>query len=110
VITTEDLGRPAETIDHYSEHAHALYLTDLKRWRVAPADAARALSAAGMPPYLLLARVAPARMATVRDLAAAFTLEPVGAIPPAHALRYFVEAPAGRGGPLDLYRLVPREG
>ena len=34
VITTEDVGRPAENIEYYSGVADALYMTDLERWQL----------------------------------------------------------------------------
>src|SRR5262249_34033289 len=52
-ISTEDVGRPAENIEHYTA-VHALYLTDLTRWHLSVASAARLFLDAGMPPYLLL--------------------------------------------------------
>src|SRR4029077_15111252 len=50
VITTEDVGRPAENIEYYSGVAHALYLTDLERWGLTVADAAALLARGGMKP------------------------------------------------------------
>src|SRR5262249_38182492 len=35
VITPEAVARPAENIEFYSGVAHAMYLTDLARWRLA---------------------------------------------------------------------------
>ena len=34
VITTEEVGRPAENIEYYSGVANALYITDLERWQL----------------------------------------------------------------------------
>jgi hypothetical protein len=110
VITTEEVGRPAENIDHYSGVAHALYLTDLERWRVPIPEAALALARGGMVPYLLLPLAEAARAAILRDLGGAFSVELVADIPAGDAISYFVVAPSAGGAHMALYRLVPRGG
>src|SRR5262249_43822267 len=54
VITSEDVGRPAENIDYYSGVAHALYLTDLRRWHVEIPSVAVWLAMDQQRPYLFL--------------------------------------------------------
>ena len=53
VITSEDIGRPAENIEHYTR-IPALYLTDLERWRLSLVDVTRRLIERGMHPYLVI--------------------------------------------------------
>src|SRR5207247_6003212 len=60
VITTEDVGRPAENIEYYSGVAHALYLTDLERWGLTVGDAAELLAPGEVKQYLLLPTAPPA--------------------------------------------------
>jgi hypothetical protein len=108
VITTEDVGRPAENIDYYSGVAHALYLTDLERWRLPVAEAAYVFARARMPTYLFIPRRQPGREQMLADLRRLFTVELVADVPPEHAIDYFVAAAFHRGVRMELYRLVPR--
>jgi hypothetical protein len=105
VITTEDVGRPAENIDYYSGVANALYLTDLRRWKMSVPNAVGYLLHAGMPPYLLIpsSQVGGAEM--VRQLGEIFDVERVASIPAARAIDYFVAAPFHRGLQMELYRV-----
>jgi hypothetical protein len=107
VITTEEVGRPAENIDHYSEVVHALYLTDLERWRLPLADAALALERRGMPPYLLIPRGAAGML---RALEPVLSAELVADVPAEDAIRYFVVEPFGRRFPMQLWRLAGKRG
>src|SRR5262249_35497797 len=53
VITTEDIGRPAENIEYYGG-VPALYLTDLYRWRIPFRAVAYTLIYGDLRPYLLV--------------------------------------------------------
>src|SRR5262249_36057902 len=68
VITTEEVGRPAENIEYYSGVAHALYLTDLQRWRLPIWRAATLLANHGFVPYLLLPAADPGREQMIAEL------------------------------------------
>src|SRR6185369_10689952 len=52
VITSENVGRPAENIDYYSGVANSVYLTDLMRWRLTIGEVALRAAHLGMTPYL----------------------------------------------------------
>ncbi|HLK11592.1 MAG TPA: hypothetical protein VKW76_09440 [Candidatus Binatia bacterium] len=104
VITTEDVGRPAENIEHYG-HRWALYLTDLERWHMTVKQACLRLIMAGMRPYLLLPADVFATHTLVRDLAQGATVAEVADIPPPLAMSYFVAAPFHRGVHMGLWRV-----
>jgi hypothetical protein len=107
VITSEDVGRPMENIEWYSGVAHAVYLTDLGRWRLPVPRAARLLAAGGFTPYLLIAASDPGRLALIEQVAKTMSVELVADIPARHAIDYFVAAPFHRGLHMELYRLTP---
>jgi 4-amino-4-deoxy-L-arabinose transferase-like glycosyltransferase len=105
IVTAEDVGRPVENIEFWSDGVHAVYLTDLVRWRTSIADVVAALRTRERATYLLLP---PQREVDelLRGLAAEgvpSTL--VRAMPASEALAIFVGSPAHRGIPLNLYRL-----
>ncbi len=105
VITAEDVGRPVENIEFWSDGVHAVYLTDLIRWQTSIADVVAALRTRERTTYLLLP---PQREVDelLQGLAAdgvPSTL--VRALPASEALAIFVGSPAHRGIPLNLYRL-----
>ena len=107
VISTEDIGRPAENMEWYDTGVSALYLTDLERWRLPLHVAAEQLLSHGLTPYLLL----PPPMATsmTTDLAShGFDVTPVADVAPAEAMDYFVAAPFHRGVALSLVRISRR--
>jgi hypothetical protein len=107
VLTTEAVGRPAENIEYYTR-AHALYLTDLRRWRMHVETAMAAWLAAGLQPYLFFPTVHPHHAPLVGRLRdAGFALQLVASIPPAEALGHFVGAPFHRGVAMTLYRVTP---
>ena len=106
VITTEDVGRPAENIEYYGG-IHALYLTDLTRWRLGVRDAAALLLRSGMPPYLFIPFTQPDREQMLAELAE-FQVEQAADIPAPQAIDYFVAAPFHRGVRMLLYRIAPR--
>ena len=106
VITTEDVGRPAENIAYYSGGAHALYLTDLERWHLSVPEAADLLLRGGWVPYLLIPPRGRAPM--LEELRQGFTVKLVAAIPRERAMDYFVATRAQPEGiPMRLYRLTP---
>jgi len=108
VITTEDVGRPAENIEYYSGVAHALYLTDLQRWRLTVGDAAELLARGGMTPYLLLPKAQPGLDRLLEALGHRFAVELAADIPARRAIDYFVAARFLPGGiHMQLYRLGP---
>ncbi len=105
VITTEDVGRPAENIDYYSGVAHALYLTDLERWRLSVTDAARLLAQAGWVPYLFVPPTQPGLTQMLQDLRSEFTVDQVASVSARDAMWYFVAAPFHRGVAMEMYRI-----
>ena len=107
VITTEDIGRPAENIEYYSGVAHALYLTDVTRWRARLPAMATDLIFGDMRPYLLLPTSFAGREALLDSFKAVkeIQVEKVLDIPPERAIEYFVAAPFHRGVRLELFRI-----
>jgi len=111
VITTEDIGRPAENIEYYSGVAHALYLTDVTRWRARLPEMAKDMILQGMRPYLLLPTSYPGLEALLDSFKEIpqLELEKVLDIPPERAMEYFVAAPFHRGVRLELVRISAPE-
>src|SRR4029453_11561154 len=72
VITSEGVGRPAENVDYYSGVAQAVYLTDLRRWRLSVGEVALRTARAGMITYLLLPAAQPDRDALLAELRKAY--------------------------------------
>jgi hypothetical protein len=107
VITSADIGRPAENIEYYAA-IPALYLADLERWQLAPADVSRRLLERGMHPYLLIGSDAPGHDALLARLSPTFRVERVDLVLPVHALEYFVAPPIPRNAPTELYRITSR--
>ena len=108
VITSEDVGRPVENIEYYSGVAHALYLTDLQRWRLGVGDAADLLARGGMKPYLLLPKAQTDLDRLLDALRRRFSVELAADIPARRAIDYFVATlfhPEGIH--MQLYRLAP---
>ncbi len=104
VITTDEIGRPAENIDYYT-HAHALYLEDLARWRIPVRRATDLLLNAGHEVYFLV----PSSSAQGQDAVGRLQLQLLDVTRVAHvaaqdAPRYFVASRFGTA-PLDLYRV-----
>ena len=101
VITAEEVGRPAENIAYYAGTGDALYLTDLERWKLTPAQVVLPLIVqrhASLPVH----SGEPAATATeMLDAlrAAHLTVELVADIPPQRAMAHFVAAPFHRGVP-----------
>ena len=110
VITTEDVGRPAENIDYYSGVAHAFYMTDLMRWNLQLTDASTLLLAARMVPYLLIPPSQPGHDQLLQFLRLLFTVDLVARVPPKQAMDYFVAAPFHSGVAMELYRIKPKSG
>ena len=96
----------AENIEYYGG-IHALYLTDLTRWRLGVRDAAALFLHSGMPPYLFVPFTQPDREQMLAQLAE-FQVEQVADIPPPRAIGYFVAAPFHSGVRMLLYRIAPR--
>jgi hypothetical protein len=105
VITTEEVGRPAENIEYYSGVADALYMTDLERWKVEPYYAALYLIFNGKRPYLFIPASQPDKERLLRDLRKGLVVDLVADIPPQKAMAHFVAAPFHRGVRMELYRL-----
>lgn len=105
VITTENLGRPAENIEYYSGVAHALYLTDIVRWRTTVHTVASLVLATGRQPYLLLPAADPERSRILAELRTVLSVETVRDVPPAESADYFVAAPFHQGIHLALDRI-----
>lgn len=105
VITAEDVGRPVENIEFWSDGVHAVYITDLIRWQTSIAQIVNALRTGNRATYLLLP---PQR--EVDELLAGLATEGVPstlvrALPASEALAIFVGSPSHRGIALNLYRL-----
>jgi hypothetical protein len=111
VITMEDVGRPGENIDYYSGVAHALYLTDLQRWRMTVGQAAELLARGGFRPYLLIPANFPGHDPFLLEVRSRnFDTELVADIPPPKAMDYFVAAAFyPRGIRMHLFRLRLRD-
>jgi hypothetical protein len=105
VITTEDVGRPAENIEFYSGVAHAMYLTDLERWRFDLSDAATRIILDHKRPYLFIPASQRDKQELLATLRHHLTVELVTAIPPQNAMAHFVAAPFHRGVAMELYRI-----
>ncbi|MFN8543556.1 MAG: hypothetical protein U0807_05055 [Candidatus Binatia bacterium] len=103
VLTTEDVGRPAENVEYYGG-IPALYTTDLRRWNLKVPRLALGLLATHRRLYLLLPPHGEIDRIR-RDLPPQATLEEVRDIPAQEAMSYFVAAPFHRGVPMKLWRL-----
>ena len=104
VISTEDIGRPAENIGHYTA-AHALYLTDLARWHLSVAAAADRLLAGGLQPYLLLPEGPELQRILFEELRD-FAARLVATVPPERNPEWFVVSHYHQGLPLKVYRIA----
>ena len=105
VVTTEEVGRPAENIEYYSGVASALYLTDLQRWHLPLSDAVLQMIVRGMRPYLYIPASQPDREQMLADLRSHFTVDLVADIPATRAMANFVAAPFHHGVRMELYRI-----
>jgi hypothetical protein len=105
VITTEEVGRPAENIEYYSGTASALYITDLQRWRLPLHDAAVQLIIHGMRPYLYIPANQPDGAEMLADLRRLLTVDLVADIPATRSMAHFVAAPFHHGMRMELYRI-----
>jgi hypothetical protein len=110
VITSENIGRPAENIEYYGGFP-AFYVTDLDRWKIKASQAALAFISAGVRPYLLIDRPIDASEAQERSRLFAdlteqgFTTDRVLEIPPEKKMQYFVAAPIPRKSSTELFRI-----
>ena len=105
IITSEDVGRPADNIDYYSGVAQAVYLTDLVRWRLSVWDMALQAARAGMKPYLLLPVGDPRLDEILTNLRRVYGVHLVADIPPEQAIDWFVAASFHRGVHMQLHRI-----
>jgi hypothetical protein len=105
VITTEDVGRPAENIEFYSGVAQAMYLTDLERWRFDLSNTATWIILDHKRPYLFIPASQRDKQELLASLRQHLTVELVAAIPPQKAMAHFVAAPFHRGVAMELYRI-----
>jgi hypothetical protein len=105
VITTEEVGRPAENIEYYSGVADAFYMTDLERWHIPPSAAALYLIIEGKRPYLYIPTSQPDKERLLADLRRQLTVDLVADITPPRAMAHFVAAPFHHGVRMELYRL-----
>jgi hypothetical protein len=113
VITSEDIGRPAENIEHYGGFP-TLYVTDLERWHIRPSDASLAFITAGVRPYLLVPKPNPQeptlgaaeRARVLADLTAkGFVADRILQIPASRNMEYFVASPRGNRDDSELFRI-----
>ena len=104
LITSEDVGRPAENYEYYAG-VHSLYLTDLARWRISVVDAVFLFLVAEQEPYLLLPRGLPEREEILAALRGQFLVELVADVPPQRNYDYFVASAFHGGVPLELWRV-----
>jgi hypothetical protein len=105
VITTEEVGRPAENIEYYSGVANALYMTDLERWHLPLREAVLQLLIHGMRPYLYIPASEPKAEEMLSQLRTLLTVDLVADIPAQRAMAHFVAAPFHRGVRMELYRI-----
>ena len=105
VITSEEMGRPAENIEHWGGFP-SFYMTDLDRWRIKPSEAALAFISARMRPYLLIDEEVPERARVLAELASqGFVADRVLEIPSSRNMQYFVASPGGRAQNTELFRI-----
>jgi hypothetical protein len=105
VITSEDMGRPAENIEQWGGFP-SFYLTDLDRWRISPSQASLSFISGGVRPYLLVDKTVPERGRALADLAKnGFRADLVREIPAAENMAYFVAAPRPRPVSSELFRI-----
>jgi len=109
VITSEDMGRPAENIEYYGG-VPAFYLTDLQRWGLTVAGASTPFILKHVRPYLLIDAGVPERASILADLAEhGFVAERVLEVPPNRNMEYFVAAPVRRNVGAEIFRLTHPE-
>jgi hypothetical protein len=104
VITTEDIGRPAENFEYYAG-VNALYLTDLERWHIPIERAAFFFLVSELEPYLLIPRALPEHDRILDGLRGQYSVELVADIPPARNYDYFVSSAFHAGVPLELWHV-----
>jgi hypothetical protein len=104
LITTEDVGRPAENYEYYAG-VPSFYLTDLQRWRIPIEEAVFLLMVSELEPYLLIPKTLPERDQILLTLRASFALELVADVPPDRNYDYFVASAFHGGMPLELWHV-----
>jgi hypothetical protein len=110
VITVEEVGRPAENIEYYSNVAQSLYLTDLERWRLNLPALAVQLIRTDMHPYLFIPFDQRAKASMLGELRNSLSVDLVADIAPGNAMAHFVAAPFHRGVRMELYRISAPSG
>ena len=104
-MTSEDMGRPAENIEHYGG-VPAFYVTDLERWHIRPSDASLSFISAGVRPYLLVDKGVSERARVLADLTAkGFVAERILDVPANRTMEVFVASPASRDYSSELFRI-----
>jgi hypothetical protein len=107
VVSAEDIGRPAENIQFYSEVAQSFYWTDIARWRVPLPILTDALAKAGLQLYWLEQTPKTEGDRRVHALASiGVKLEKIAEIPPTQAMDWFVAAAFHRGVQMDLHKVT----
>jgi len=108
VITDESVGRPAENIEYYlGDRAHALYLTDLRRWHLSLDAALVRFLSAGLRPFLFVPHTLAHLDETLLGLRnRAFEVERVARVDSRNALVHFVASQGGVSPPMDVYRIA----
>lgn len=109
ILTTTQIGRPAENINYYTE-AEAVYLEEMARWQVQPRYALKRMLASGFAVYLLLTPDATEKWLENTNISTWYRAETVRTIAPQRADDYFVASPYHRGIPLVLSRLELKPG
>jgi hypothetical protein len=108
VITTTEVGRPAENIDYYT-HAHAVYLRDIERWGIAPGVASLIFLRNGRSVYLFFPSTSRRGAEVVDMLRAGFDVERLHRVSAEDAPAFFVASRFGTM-PMDLHRVRLRPG
>ncbi|MBM4265135.1 MAG: hypothetical protein FJ144_00755 [Deltaproteobacteria bacterium] len=107
VITTTEVGRPAENINHYTD-ASALYLDEVVRWGVSPGFLLDRLLQDGFEVYLLLPPSAARLWLESEYVYPFFQPQLVADIPPDRARDYFVASARHQGVRLWLVQMHRR--
>jgi hypothetical protein len=104
ILTTTQIGRPAENINYYTS-AEAIYFEEMDRWSTAPSYTIKRLIRSGFTVYILLTPEQARRWLSSEYIAPWYSSEVVRVVPPEQAIDYFVASPFHHGIPLLLMRL-----
>ncbi len=114
IITTTDIGRPAENINFYTD-VDAVYLREVMRWGITPPYFMDQLAREGFEVYLLLPPEAARRWITSNFVYRWFRPEMIAEVAPSEARRWFVASAQHDGVHLWFVRMhrrpeaLPRE-